>query len=211
MSKQIRLRVVSLRAARGHLTFGHLMWSCAIGSGGVQSFKREGDGATPAGRHKLIRLYYRHERIIRPHTPLPLKVIRPDDGWADDPQYRPYNALVRLPFSGSHEKLARDDRLYDVVGVLDYNIRPAIAHRGSAIFFHLTRDETAPPTAGCIAVEPRSMAQILRLIGRHGVFVVPPVTERHSRRTTSLNRRRPCPLATRHTRPRQGPRRSTGR
>ncbi len=59
----------------------------------------------------------------------------------------------------------RKDRLYDVVGVMDYNIRPRLRGRGSAIFFHIATDDLSP-TAGCVALRPRDMARLLPRLGR---------------------------------------------
>ncbi len=73
------------------------------------------------------------------------------DGWCDDPADPAYNTPVRLPYSGRHERLWRDDRLYDLVIVVGYNDAPVIPGRGSAIFIHLATADYAP-TAGCVAL-----------------------------------------------------------
>ncbi|AEV35051.1 hypothetical protein PSE_0539 [Pseudovibrio sp. FO-BEG1] len=55
----------------------------------------------------------------------------------------------------------RDDRLYDIVVVLDCNMYPAVKGEGSAIFFHVAR-EGFLPTEGCVAVYPEVMREILK-------------------------------------------------
>jgi len=62
-----------------------------------------------------------------------------------------YNKPVRLPFSGRHEALWHEDGIYDVIGVLGWNIAPVIPGRGSAIFLHVARPDYGP-TEGCIAL-----------------------------------------------------------
>jgi L,D-peptidoglycan transpeptidase YkuD (ErfK/YbiS/YcfS/YnhG family) len=62
--------------------------------------------------------------------------IRADMGWCDAPADANYNRRVRLPFRAKHEKMLRDDRLYDVCIVLDWNIRPRRRNGGSAIYMH---------------------------------------------------------------------------
>jgi L,D-peptidoglycan transpeptidase YkuD (ErfK/YbiS/YcfS/YnhG family) len=89
--------------------------------------------------------------------------IRRDMGWCDAPDHACYNRQVRLPFSGSHERMQRDDRLYDICLVLDWNIRQRRRNGGSAIFWHLTH-ESGRPTEGCIAIEPRAMLRLLPLL-----------------------------------------------
>ena len=60
----------------------------------------------------------------------------------------------------------REDRLYDVVGILDYNIRPRVRGRGSAIFLHLARPDLSP-TQGCVALGAEDMRRLLsRLSGK---------------------------------------------
>jgi L,D-peptidoglycan transpeptidase YkuD (ErfK/YbiS/YcfS/YnhG family) len=60
----------------------------------------------------------------------------------------------------------RDDRLYDVCLVLDWNLPPFGRKRngGSAIFLHVARPGF-PPTEGCIAVAPETMRALLPRIG----------------------------------------------
>ena len=66
-----------------------------------------------------------------------------------------------LPYATAHEDLKRPDRLYDIVVETSHNQRPRIQGRGSAIFFHLAR-ENFTPTAGCIAVTLKDMQKVLR-------------------------------------------------
>ena len=45
-------------------------------------------------------------------------------GWCDDPRSKRYNQLIRYPFKFSSEKLFRSDNLYDIIIVLNFNMRP---------------------------------------------------------------------------------------
>jgi L,D-peptidoglycan transpeptidase YkuD (ErfK/YbiS/YcfS/YnhG family) len=145
---------------KGLIRLGSALIPCALGRGGITHRKREGDGATPAGAHELVMVYYRPDRVHRPVTRLPVAALRPDAGWCDDPADRDYNRPVTLPFAASHEELWRDDRLYDIVVVLDWNLYRPVAGRGSAIFLHLAAPGFAP-TAGCIAVTEPAMRRLL--------------------------------------------------
>jgi L,D-peptidoglycan transpeptidase YkuD (ErfK/YbiS/YcfS/YnhG family) len=147
-------------SSRGMLAFGRRIVPCALGRGGVTWRKREGDGATPAGPLPFLFVYYRADRVVRPLTRLPVAAIRRDSGWCDDPGDRNYNRPVRLPFDAGHELMWRDDRLYDLVVVLDYNFSNPRAGAGSAIFLHLA-SPGMEPTAGCVAVGETAMRQIL--------------------------------------------------
>ncbi|MEO1198618.1 MAG: L,D-transpeptidase family protein [Pseudomonadota bacterium] len=147
---------------RGVLSIGSWTVRCALGRGGVRTDKREGDGATPRAALALRRVFYRADKLVRPETALPIQPIRPDDGWCDDPAHPRYNTLIRLPFRAGHERMWREDGLYDVVVELGWNDDPPIKHHGSAIFLHVARDDYMP-TEGCIALKK---SDVLRLVRR---------------------------------------------
>ena len=121
----------------------------SIGKGGVKSDKREGDGATPAGKHKIVGMLYRPDRIAPPQPWA--REIGNMDLWSDESGDTHYNHLVKKPYSGSHEVLRRADPLYDLVLVTDYNWPDATAGKGSAIFLHQWR-RPSYPTEGCIGL-----------------------------------------------------------
>lgn len=163
--KTPELRVTGLnhRTSRGWLCHGPApCCPAALGRSGRRVTKREGDGATPVGRWRLLRVLYRPDRVPRPRTGLPVRPITPADGWCDAPGDRNYNRPVRLPYPASAERLWRDDRLYDLVVVLDHNQRPRVQGAGSAIFMHVARPGLQP-TEGCIALE---RTHLLRLLAR---------------------------------------------
>ncbi|MEX6505018.1 L,D-transpeptidase [Jiella sp. M17.18] len=160
------------RASRGILAAGLLRVPCAIGRSGTSIVKREGDGATPVASMAVLSAWHRPGRMVRPQARLPIRRIRQDfDGWCDAPQHAAYNRHVRLPFPASAESLARADRLYDFVVVLDWNIRSRARGRGSAIFLHIAKEDY-PPTAGCVAVAPKDMLRLAPLLRRGSRVVV---------------------------------------
>jgi L,D-peptidoglycan transpeptidase YkuD (ErfK/YbiS/YcfS/YnhG family) len=150
---------------------GGITVPCALGRSGILIRKKEGDGGTPAGRFELLHVYYRPDKGLPPATTLPLEALTPNSGWCDDPAHPRYNRPVRLPFAAGHEKMWRQDRLYDVVVVLDCNIDPAVKGKGSAIFFHIAREDYRP-TEGCVAVSPQHMRLILANIGPGAEMVI---------------------------------------
>lgn len=121
---------------------------CAIGKGGLTADKREGDGATPYGTHRIVGLLFRPDRMPAPTDwAVP---ITPGDLWSDDPRHEDYNLMVRAPYPHSHERLRRADPLYDAVLITDWNWPRAESGRGSAIFLHQWR-KPRHPTEGCVA------------------------------------------------------------
>ncbi|MDB5365478.1 MAG: hypothetical protein JWM77_1405 [Rhodospirillales bacterium] len=151
--------------ARGVVRWGDKHAVCALGPGGIQRDKREGDGVTPAGLFPLRRVLYRADRIERPKTTLPAEAIEQDDGWCDAPRDLAYNTLVKLPFDASHEVLWRDDHLYDLLVVIGHNDDPVLAYGGSAIFLHLARDDFSP-THGCVAMRREDLEALVEACGR---------------------------------------------
>jgi L,D-peptidoglycan transpeptidase YkuD (ErfK/YbiS/YcfS/YnhG family) len=143
------------------LRFAGQMWPCTIGKGGIRHDKREGDGATPVGVHRITGMMYRPDRICAP-TPW-ARPIRPGDLWSDASGQADYNHLVRVPYAHSHETLRRGDRLYDLVLLTDWNWPNSIAGKGSAIFLHRWR-RPGFPTEGCVAFRPDHLLQISKRI-----------------------------------------------
>ena len=127
--------------------------------------KVEGDGATPAGEFPLRRIYFRNDRLVLPPVGLPARPISRHDGWCDDPRTDTYNRLVRIPNDWSHEKMWRDDGLYDLVVVVGYNDDPPEGEWGSAIFLHVAREDMAA-TKGCVAFTRADLLELLPLITR---------------------------------------------
>lgn len=159
----------------GLLSFNNNVHNCSLGKTGITALKAEGDGATPIGNFKILYGFYRSDRIQLPATLIPMIPITKTMGWCDDAQNASYNQLVTLPNRFSHEKLMRDDRLYDVCLVLDYNIPRNISYlgrnKGSAIFLHITRKQNAP-TQGCIAVEPKLMMRLLPSLSSNTIIKI---------------------------------------
>jgi L,D-peptidoglycan transpeptidase YkuD (ErfK/YbiS/YcfS/YnhG family) len=136
------------------------MYRAALGRGGVRADKSEGDGATPPGILPLRRVLYRADRGAMPACAVPVELLAPDDGWCDDLTHRDYNRMVRLPHTGRHERLWRDDGIYDLIGVLGWNDAPVERGRGSAIFLHVARPDLAP-TEGCVALPGPVLREVL--------------------------------------------------
>jgi L,D-peptidoglycan transpeptidase YkuD (ErfK/YbiS/YcfS/YnhG family) len=149
-----------ITVAGGFLTWPGGRVRAALGKGGLRSAKREGDGATPIGVFTLRHLWYRADRLPRPQTGLPVSAIEPDSGWSDDPTDPLYNRPVPLPHPYGHERLWREDALYDLVVPLGYNDDPPVSGRGSAIFLHCARPDYGP-TAGCVAIALSDLSRLL--------------------------------------------------
>ena len=144
-------------------SLGGRRWRCVLGAGGVREDKVEGDAATPAGEFALRHIYFRNDRLVLPKTGLPARPIAEHDGWCDDPRSAAYNRLVRIPNDWSHEKMWREDGLYDLVVVVGYNHDPPEGEWGSAIFLHIAREDMSP-TRGCVAFKREDLLELVPLL-----------------------------------------------
>ncbi|MBU6463081.1 MAG: L,D-transpeptidase family protein [Bradyrhizobium sp.] len=167
----IRVRTAAGDRRRGWLAAGGLTVPVALGRGGIRADKREGDGTTPKGTFRPLRVWWRADRHPRPKTFLPIRAIRSEDAWCEDPSSRHYNRPLRLERDGRGDRLAREDRLYDFIVEIDHNTSPRVAGRGSAVFLHLARPDFSP-TAGCVSMTRSAMLRLLERLGPQTRIVI---------------------------------------
>ena len=146
------------------LQFDDFVFKCTIGKKGISSKKKEGDLCTPKGTISIKNLYYRSDRLLKPQTKIIIKKIKKNMGWCNDPKSNKYNSLVTVKEKIRYEKMYRKDHKYDIVVVIDYNLKKPIPYKGSAIFIHLTNNYK--PTAGCIALNKKDLLILLKLINK---------------------------------------------
>lgn len=145
--------------------------------------KREGDGATPSGIHRITQLWYRSDRLVRPAAYA--RSITFTDLWCDDKYHPAYNHHIRRPFSANCEKLHRADPLYDIIMVTDWNWPGAIPGKGSAIFLHQWR-RPGFATAGCIAMSRRDLIWLATNAPLGTKLIVPPLIAKYTGRRASM-------------------------
>jgi len=146
----------------GYLKYKNLKFRCALGKAGIGEKSAEGDLITPKGTYKIIKIYYRKDRIKKITSKFKLVEIKKNLGWCDDPKSKKYNQLIKLPNKYNHEKLYIKDNVYDLILVLNYNTRPIVKNMGSAIFIHIAK-KNYQKTAGCIAL---TKVHLIKLLGK---------------------------------------------
>jgi L,D-peptidoglycan transpeptidase YkuD (ErfK/YbiS/YcfS/YnhG family) len=167
----IRIRAAAGNPRRGWLTAGGQTIPVALGHGGIKANKREGDGGTPRGTFRPRQLWWRADRHPRPRTFLPVRAIRPEDAWCEDPSSRHYNQPMRRDLDHEGDRLSRADRLYDFIIEIDHNCSPRVAGRGSAVFLHLARPDFSP-TAGCVSMTQSAMLRLLKRLSPQTRIVI---------------------------------------
>jgi len=150
----------------GYLNYKNFKFRCALGKNGIGQKKREGDFVTPKGKYKLIKIYYRADRIKKVRSPLKKIKIKKNMGWCDDVNSKYYNKQIEINKKISHEKLYRKDSVYDIVVVLNYNLNPIIKSKGSAIFLHVAK-KNYNKTQGCIALEKNELLSLVSKIKKN--------------------------------------------
>ena len=153
------------------LSFDGYKVKCAVGKRGIGVKKKEGDMKTPVGKFKFDFLMYRKDRVRKVKCNFKKITIKKNLGWCDDPKSNFYNKLIKFPFEASAEKLFLKKNIYDLILTTNFNTKPTIKNKGSAIFFHIS-DKTFSPTRGCIAVKKNEFLKILPLITKKTRLII---------------------------------------
>lgn len=133
--------------------------------------KKEGDNKTPSGLYKLGPAYATY--------PLALKMdyhyVTNQDKFIDDPHSPDYNTWVTGDTTAqTYERMKREDGIYDLGIVINYNMNPIIAGMGSAIFMHIWYGPNIG-TEGCIAMARQDMLGLLKWLDKSAnpyIFIV---------------------------------------
>ena len=155
----------------GYLKYKDLKYKCALGKAGIGNKKVEGDNITPNGIFRIIKIYYRKDRVKKLSSKFKLIKINEKMAWCDDPKSRKYNQLIKLPTKYSHEILYRKDNIYDLILVLNYNMEPIIKNKGSAIFIHVAK-KNYKKTAGCVALKKADLNYLVKEIKRNTKVII---------------------------------------
>ena len=151
---------MNIRLKGKYLYYLNFKIKCAIGKNGVTKNKREGDLKTPKGIFRLQKVFYRNDRINFFKLPTKKYFIKKNIGWCNDPNSKYYNREINFPFKSSAEKLWRKDNIYDLIIIINYNCKPVIKNKGSAIFLHICKKNYAP-TKGCLAINKNDMMNLI--------------------------------------------------
>ena len=141
----------------------NFLYKCAIGKNGITNSKIEGDKCTPSGIYSIEKIYYREDRLSMPKLDFQTIPINKNSGWCDDIRSTYYNKFIKFPFSYSAEFLYREDDIYNIICIINYNTNPIIKNKGSAIFLHVANIDYSG-TAGCLALKQDDLIELLQNI-----------------------------------------------
>jgi L,D-peptidoglycan transpeptidase YkuD (ErfK/YbiS/YcfS/YnhG family) len=131
--------------------------------------KYEGDGRSPAGIWP-VREGFGSSAAPPEGFRMAYRQFTERDYFIDDRDSPYYNRWITLPdtvpnrpetIAASYEVMKRDDGLYDLGLIVNYNMDPVIPGRGSAIFVHQWRRRLAP-TIGCTAMSMKNLIRLMK-------------------------------------------------
>lgn len=159
---------------KARVCLGEREYEAVIGRDGATNNKHEGDWKTPVSSNlPILGMYVRWDRLskderkIITRCDIPYHIIELDDTSSD--LYNEPAKINEVSVGASHEKLWRNDHLYDIFLDLGFNRNDIKKGAGSAIFMHLSRDQEVPhnkPTAGCVALKRTDMLELIGLIDK---------------------------------------------
>lgn len=129
-----------------------------------EQVKKEGDGKAPAGIFRLGSVFGYEPVEMAAGVRMPYRQLIPAARCVDDSQSKYYNRIVDADFVkpdwSSSEEMLRKDTLYRFGIVIDHNVNPVIAGKGSCIFLHIWEGANKG-TSGCTAVSAEDMEMLL--------------------------------------------------
>ena len=165
-----RARVtVFVRENEGQPWIPKVQSPAVYGWGGMSNARHAGDGTTPIGLFRADTPFGRREALAGfPSDYQEIMISAENQYWSDST-----NCLEVNPDKAAQngEKLYADwaRGIYSWCLNSGFNKNNAQRGTGSALFLHCTADGK-PSTAGCVAMDERAMAEILRLYARGACY-----------------------------------------
>ena len=121
----------------------------------------------PTELYKVIKndfndvLFYFYEQTENPEIAQFLKI----EYWTTIVVYKNNKEIAR------EMGLTSKKNIYDLILVLNFNSKPIIKNKGSAIFLHIA-NKNFTPTKGCIAIQKKSFVKILSYIKKTTKIII---------------------------------------
>ena len=119
----------------------------------------------------MKKVYYRKDRVKNMVCSLKKISINKRMGWCDDSLSKKYNKIITFPFTHKAERLYLKRNIYDILISTNYNDKPTIKYKGSAIFLHIAT-KRYQATKGCIAISKNHMRKLLKYVNNKTVIKV---------------------------------------
>ena len=149
-----------------------------IGRGGIcpPEEKFEGDGKTPEGVYTIGECFGNTTPPCKMNVPYTL--IDEDDYWDGDSTSNTYNQHVKGSekgeewlSKGEYEHLIKYRSSYKYAAMINYNVSPSVAGKGSAIFLHVPSPNSTS-SAGCVVIPEEYMIKALEMMACNTVIAI---------------------------------------
>ncbi len=173
LSKWVRLEDGSWeqegQAVPGRLGRHGLAWGRGLHPAGLPGpVKEEGDGRAPAGVFRLGAAYGYAEDVER-HSGLPYHRVTEADLWVEDVDSPHYNRHLRLPGGRVPQtewekkaQMRQNDHAHSLKLFIAHNAAPdVVPGAGSAIFFHIWRQDGGRASFGCTVIDETRMKRLV--------------------------------------------------
>ncbi|MEM9400766.1 MAG: L,D-transpeptidase family protein [Verrucomicrobiota bacterium] len=158
--------------------------------------KREGDGRAPAGVFEIGGVYgYGTGDSVERNERVAYKQVGEGDLWVEDVTSVHYNRYLRWPADmpmnawSRKQQMRLNDEAHSLKLFIGHNAGPDIVPgRGSAIFFHIWREEGQRPSIGCTTMGERALRKLIAWIDpeKEPLYVLLPKDEYEKLRWTWL-------------------------
>ena len=162
---------MNIKLKNKFLYFDKYKIKCAIGKRGITSKKYEGDEKTPKGTFTLKSIFYRKDRVLKIKSSLTKRIIKKNMGWCDNPKSKFYNKIIKIPFFDGAERLWLKEKIYDIIIIINYNLKPVVKNKGSAIFLHIAK-KNYTPTKGCVGIAKKDILFLINKINTKTKIII---------------------------------------
>lgn len=169
----------------GRLGKDGLGWGLGLHPKGLPGpMKTEKDARAPAGVFELGAAYG-YAASVKANPRLPYHQVGPRDMWVEDADSKYYNQHLRLPHAAPRnawekkQQMRLNDHAHSLKLFIKHNAPPnAQPGMGSAIFFHIWRQDGRIHTAGCTTMPEDRLRQLLLWVdpAQRPLFVLLPRT-----------------------------------
>ena len=129
--------------------------------------KKEGDGRAPCGVFAVGEAYG-YDLEIQKHANLVYYQVTEQDLWVEDTASPDYNRHLRLPGRGPRndwerkQQMRMNDPAHKLKLFIAHNAGPgAVPRAGSAIFFHIWREDGNKTSTGCTVMEEKKLRELV--------------------------------------------------
>jgi L,D-peptidoglycan transpeptidase YkuD (ErfK/YbiS/YcfS/YnhG family) len=147
------------------------------------AYKKEGDARAPAGVFKIGNAFGYAPKLLC-HPDLVYHRVTEQDMWVEDPESEFYNQHRQLPGRGPQTEWERKQQMrlgdyaHSLKLFIEHNTAPnTLPGAGSAIFFHIWREDGRKPAWGCTTMAEDDLRRMISWVdpNQKPIYVLLPI------------------------------------